>query len=159
MSSQQIISSSAMPLQKLPPYPDGANSPMTAGIVTQKQNAELQNTRNKIGGYKRHRRLKGGAVSVQVPPVPTGTVNPAATDSNYKDITQLAQQQQTDMVFDNAKNPSDTASLAAKQQALHSGKVGGKKGGSWPLWRCLSGGKRKTKRRSKKNKKRRSRRR
>lgn len=157
----QIISSSAMPEQKLPPYPDGANSPMKAGIIAQQQNAELQNARNKIGGSKHHKRTKnkrksrkykGGATPVvQVPAVPSGTVNQGATNSNYKDITALAQQQQTDMIFDNAQKPSDTALLSAKQQALYSGKTGGskrytnkRKGGSYPIWGCLSGGKRKS---------------
>jgi hypothetical protein len=172
-----IISSSAMPEQKLPPYPDGANSPMTAGIIAQQQNAELQNARNKIGGSKyrktKHnkRKYKGGATPVvQVPAVPSGTVNQGATNSNYKDITSLAQQQQTDMIFDSAQKPSDTALLSAKQQALYSGKTGGskrnrmtykrnhnkkqtnkrhvykRKGGSYPVWGCLSGGRKRTKR-------------
>lgn len=185
--NSQIISSSAMPEQKLPPYPDGANSPMKAGIIVQQQNAELQNARNKIGGTKYQRRIRnsrrtkrrhksrkynlnGGAPVVQVPAVPAGSVNPGATNNNYKDITALAQQQQTDMTFDNAQKPSDTALLSAKQQALYSGKTGGskrnrynskrytnkRKGGSYPVWGCLSGGKRRNKMNKRRTKSRRN---
>ena len=60
------------------------------------------------------------------------------------------QQQQTNATFDNAKTPSETAALQSQQQALYSGKTGGssKRGGSWPVWGCLSGGKKSRKCRS-----------
>jgi hypothetical protein len=106
-----IISPSAMPPQQLPSYPPGANSPMTAGIIKQQQQAEMQNIRNKIGG----------APVIQVPPVPSGSISPSATASNYKQITELAQTQATQSVYDTAKTQNDTSSIAAQQKAFYKG--------------------------------------
>jgi hypothetical protein len=114
-NSPQIIQASSMPQQQLPSYPAGANSPMTAGIIKQQQQAEMQNARNKIGG---------APPVVQVPPVPSGSVSPNSTASNYKDLTQLAQQQSTQAAYDNARTNSDTNAIASQQKAIYSGKGG-----------------------------------
>jgi hypothetical protein len=110
-NSQQIIQASAMPTQQLPSYPPGANSPMTAGIIKQQQQAEMQNTRNKIGG----------APVVQVPPVPSGSVSPDATANNYKNLTQLAQQQSAQSAYDTARTNSDTNAITSQQNAMYNG--------------------------------------
>ena len=122
-----MVSNSAMPTQELIPYPPGATSPMTAGIITQNKQAELQNSLTK-GGFKKKRRcMRGGAVAtnaspvVQVPSVPSGTVNPDATGANYKAISELAQQQATDAVYDKAQTPGDTALIQQQQQQQYKG--------------------------------------
>jgi len=124
MSNQPgMIKSNAMPEQVLPTMPPGSKGPMDAGIKMQQQ--QTANQMALIG-------KKGGAAVVQVPPVSSGAVNPEATGNNYKGLTELAQQQQTQAVFDKAQNPGDTAALQAQQQAMYKG--GNKRGGSWPKW-------------------------
>jgi hypothetical protein len=133
--------------------PPGSKGPMDAGVKMQQQQTASQMAL--IGGRKirgsRRNCMRGGATPVvQVPPVSAGAVNPQATQSNYTDLTQLAQMQSSQAAFDNAKTPEQTAGIAAQQQALYSGKTGGssKRGGSWPVWGCLSGGKKSRKCRS-----------
>ena len=132
MSIQPFTQSTAMPAQKFPPLPPGANSPMSAGIISQQNQAK--NQMNLVGaGLKR--RIRGGAQMVEVPPVPTSAPNSSLTGSNYKDLTQLAQNQQSQAVYDKAQSPSDTALI--QQKSLSGGSF---RGGSWPKWECLSGG-------------------
>jgi hypothetical protein len=118
---------SAMPQQDLKPYPPGASSPMTAGVITQNNQAERQNALiGNTGGSKR-----GGAVAtnaspvVQVPSVPSGAVSPEATGANYKAISELAQEQATNAVYDTAKNSGDTALIEQQQGQQY--KVGGRR--------------------------------
>jgi|688.fasta_scaffold08960_9 hypothetical protein len=161
MSNQQIIQSNAMPEQVLTTMPPGSKGPMDAGVKMQQQQTASQMALiggRKIRGSRRNcmskymsKFMRGGATPVvQVPPVSAGAVNPQATQSNYTDLTQLAQMQSSQAAFDNAKTPEQTAGIAAQQQALYSGKTGGssKRGGSWPVWGCLSGGKKSRKCRS-----------
>ena len=68
---------------------------------------------------RRCSRRKGGAPLVAVPPVPSGTVNPSLTEANYKALTQLAQTQSGQAVYDSAKTSGDTAAIATKQQMLY----------------------------------------
>ena len=87
---------SAMPPQDLKAFPPGASSPMTAGVIMQNNQAELQNSliSNKGGSKKKRRCMRGGAVAtnaspvVMVPSVPSGTVSPDATGANYKAISE-----------------------------------------------------------------------
>lgn len=153
MSDNTIIQSKAMPSQSLVPLPPGATSPMNAGYINQQN--QIKSQMNLVGSSK------GGAPVVQVPPVSSSAPNSQLTGSNFKDLTQLAQTAQTNSTFDNAKTASDTDALQQQQQSLY--KSGGakrksadkrkyKRGGSWPNWRCLSGGK-KTKRKGRKTRK------
>jgi hypothetical protein len=159
--SNNIIQSSAMPKQTITPLAPGATSPANSALITSQLQTQQHMAligQGKSGGTKKYyKKYRGGSAPVvQVPPVSSGTVNPQQTASNYTGLTKLAQDQQTQAVFDNAKNPGDTAALQAQQEAIY--KSGGskkrtnKKGGSWPKWGCLSGGK-KSKRRTNKNKK------
>ena len=123
-----LSTNSAMPRQDFKPYPGGANSPMTAGIVTQNNQAELQNSLiGKGGTKKKYRIMRGGAVAsnaspvVLVPSVPSGTVSPEATGENYKLISELAQQQAADSTYDNAKTSGDTALLQQQQEQQYKG--------------------------------------
>ena len=158
MSIEPMIKSSAMPAQTVIPLPPGATSPMNAGYINQQN--QIKSQMNLIGSGKR-KRSRGGAPVVEVPPVSSSAPNSQLTGSNFKDLTQLAQTQQTQAAFDTAKTASDTASIQQQQQSLY--KSGGskiksgskrkyKKGGSWPKWECLSGGK-KSKRKGRKGRK------
>ena len=117
-----LSTNSAMPQQYLKPYPPGATSYMNAGIVTQNNQAELQNALTTGGFKQKHRIIKGGAVAtnaspvVLVPSVPSGTVNPDATGENYKAISILAQQQAGDAIYDTAQTSGDTALIQQQQQ-------------------------------------------
>jgi len=157
MSNQNIIQSTSMPRQEIPAMPPGSKSLMDAGIkMQQQQDANQMALIGKSGGsrYKRRRSrskknrrsrrfIMGGSV-IQVPPVPTGTPNASATGSNYKGLTELTEQQASQSVFDTAQTPAQTASIAAQQQTGKSGgSRKGKRGGSWPVWGCMSGGSKK----------------
>jgi hypothetical protein len=156
MSNQpNMIQSTAMPPQVVPAMPAGATSPMSAGVKLQEQQNTNQMAligQGKSGGSKRRYLRRGGAAVVQVPPVPSGTVNPDATGGNYQALTSLSQNTQTQAVFDTATTPAQTAGIAAQQQALYKGGSSrrGKRGGSWPVWGCFSGGK-KSRRRGRKS--------
>jgi len=120
---------SAMPPQDLKAFPPGASSPMTAGVIMQNNQAELQNSliSNKGGSKKKRRCMRGGAVAtnaspvVMVPSVPSGTVSPDATGANYKAISELAQQQAVDAVYDTAKTSGETALIQQQQQEQYKG--------------------------------------
>ena len=148
MSKPIIIPSTAVPPQILPPMPAGSTSINDAGIKIQQQQAQSQTALAKTGGFKR--KMRGGAVPVmQVPNPPSYAVNKGATQDSYTQLTKVAQDQQNGSTFDKAQTSADTAALQAQQQALYSGtSTGGskkrrmtKRGGSWPVWGCLSGGK------------------
>ena len=141
MSNQpNMIQSNAMPQQVLTTMPPGSKGPMDAGVKMQQQQTDNQMALiGKKGGSRYRSKYNGGAAPVvQVPPVTAGVPHSSQTGDNYKGLTELAQQQQTQAVFDKAQNPGDTAALQAQQQAMYKG--GNKRGGSWPKWGCLSGG-------------------
>jgi hypothetical protein len=157
-----IVNTGAMPTQDISAMPAGATSPMNAGMLKQQEQIDQHMAligNGKSGGSKRNQtkrdKLIGGTVVpvVQVPQVQSGSVNPQATSSNYTDLTKLSQNIQTGAAFDEAKTPAQTAGIAAQQQALYKGGSyrKGKRGGSWPVWGCLSGGKKSRKRRGKKS--------
>ena len=135
--SQNIIKAGAMPQQTIPTLKAGATSPMASAQIQQQQNINAQMALiGKSGGArrrksrrnkrdKRNKKLKGGT-AIAVPPVPPGSVNPQQTAGQYAELTSLAEKQAAQSVYDSGK----TAAVAAKQS-----------GGSWPNWRCLSGGK------------------
>lgn len=150
---------SAMPPQKVTPLEAGATSPGNSALIAANKDVENHMALiGKSGGSNKRsnrRQLKGGASGVassaapvvQVPSVPGGAVNPEATGANYKALAEVSQQQAGQAVFDTAQNPGDTAKIASEQQAMYKGgskkrtsKSKSKRGGSWPVWGCLSGG-------------------
>ena len=115
-----IITSSSMPKQEVPPYPSGANSPMTAGIkIQQQQTANQMALIGSSGGSKRWK--KGGAPQVLVPPVSTGAVNPQQTQELFAKITSVSETEKVNSSFDNTKTQAQVANVAAQQQALYTG--------------------------------------
>jgi len=164
MSSQsRVIQTGALPPNTTNPLPPGANNIYTAGIIKQNEQNVNQNTLvgNKQSGGKKL--FKGGTQPpvVQVAATPSYAVNKTQTNDINTQIAELAVTNQNNSIFDQTVNgnQSDTAKLAAEQQAIYSGKGGAKrrlsqykKGGAWPIWGCYSGGKKSSKNsRSKKN--------
>ena len=159
MSSDQstdttnVKQATAMPAQTMQSYPPGAYSMMTAGPALQQQQATAQQNLIKTSGGRRrkHRRsLRGGNGMVAVPPVPVSAPDPDYTRANYTALTNLAEVGASQAVFDTAQTPADTAAIATQTG-------GSKKGGSWPMWSCLSGGKKYRRKTRKSRKTRRSR--
>ncbi len=169
MSTQQRVVPGALPPNKVPPLEAGATNPFDSAIIKQNNQNIAQNTLagnpKQSGGKKRYR---GGAAPlspapaqppvVQVAVAPSYAVNKADTNNINTQIAGLALSNQNNAAYDGTVNgnPGDTAIIAAQQQATYNGKGGSKsksrkhlkKGGSWPVWGCLSGGKksRKTRR-------------
>lgn len=115
-----IITSSSMPKQEVPPYPSGANSPMTAGIkLQQQQTANQMALIGSSGGSKRWK--KGGSPQVLVPPVSSGAVNPQQTQDLFAKITSVAETEKVNSSFDNTKTQAQVANVASQQEALYKG--------------------------------------
>jgi len=142
MSSQSngsVIQAGAMPAQTIKPLPPGATSPGNAAYMKSQEQAAQQSAlikTGKTGGTRR--RIKGGA-SVQVPPVPAGTINAGSTQANYTKLTTLAETGQANAAYDQSGSAAQTAQIAAQQQAKYQA------GGGSIKWGCLSGGKSKRK--------------
>lgn len=146
------VKSSAMPAQTVQPLATGATSPMQSAQMQQQQQTQQQMAligKGKSGGGKRKRYLtkrtkfRGGASGVAnsaqivVPAVQPGAVNSAKTESQYADLTALASKQESEAVFDSG----NTAGVAATQKGGRKMKSERKMKGGWPIWGCLSGGK------------------
>lgn len=163
-----ILQAGAMPPQIITPLAAGATSPMQSAQIQQQQQTDKQMALigTKGGGKRRggkrrgstqrrtkrrsakRRQFKGGAngvannAQILVPSVQAGAVNSEQTAGQYADLTALASTQQSQAVYDKG----NTASVAAQQGGNNM------KGGTWPVWGCLSGGK-KTRRKNKRYKK------
>lgn len=143
----KIIDNTALPPQKITPLPPGASNIFEAGLITQKNEAALQ--QSLVGGIRRRkksRRIKGGAIPVIVAPsAPSFDTNPELTNQLFGGLSELAMKTQNDAAFDRTVSgtQSEVAKIASEQQAPFKGgrkrKTSNKKGGSF--WGCLSGGK------------------
>jgi hypothetical protein len=160
-----IVANDAMPQQTVKPFPGGANNIYSAGVVEANNQNALQNAliNPSSGGKKRKYRFKGGAAEVLVPPVPSYAPGSSQATTNNTALTSLALKTQNGAAYDNTVNssPAEVASISAQQNSVYYGSGGSikkksiskskyKKGGSWPKWGCLSGGK-KTRRNKKKH--------
>jgi len=102
-----IVASSAMKPQVLPPLSAGATSPMASAQIAQQQQIDKQMALiGKSGGGKRRmnggkRRISGGATQILVPSVQPGAVNSQQTADSFKALTQVAEQQAGQAVYDN----------------------------------------------------------
>lgn len=123
--NQKMIAASAMPPQTISPFPAGASSPMMAGKLAGEQQTAAQMALIGKSGGKRSKKIIGGNTSsvpvVQVPPVPVGAPNPSLTQGNYQKLTELAQQQAGNAVYDKAQTTGQTAAISAQQNKLYSG--------------------------------------
>jgi hypothetical protein len=149
-TKQIIIDKQVLPQQQITPFPQGAGNIFEAGMITQKNEAALQ--QSLVGGIRRRkkmsksRRIKGGAIPVIVAPsAPSFAANPESTNQLFGGLTELAMKTQNDAAFDRTVSgtQSDVAKIALEQEAPFKGgrkrKTSNKKGGSF--WGCLSGGK------------------
>jgi hypothetical protein len=175
-NGQPIIQSTALTNSTTKPFPPGSNSIYSAGVVEQRNQSQMQTDLvKKSGGSRRSgsrrrtrsRRMRGGQPMVAVQPAPSYAPDKTATNNNNAALTELAQKTQNNAAFDKTTSQSQVATISTQQQNIYNGKGGkkkyrknGKKGGSWPHWGCLSGGKltRLTRRKYKKKKSRKTRR-
>jgi hypothetical protein len=166
MSSQpRVVQTGALPPQTRPPLEAGSSNVFNSAI--QKSNNQTASQMALIGGRKK--RYRGGANSpvVQVAAAPSYAVNKDATNDINTQIYGLAVSNQNNAAFDGLTNGNsgNTAIIAAKQQETYTGNGGSKfksksksrkhlkKGGYWPVWGCLSGGKKSRKSRSSRRRK------
>lgn len=131
---------SALPPYETKPYPNGGNSPMSAGLASSQQQTINQmaligksgGSKHKIKRRTNRRYMKGGVSSQsqpvsQVTPIPPGSVNPNETTASYTQLAQLANSANTNATYDTAKTPAQTAQLQQQQQNIYNGKGGSKK--------------------------------
>jgi hypothetical protein len=156
MSSQpRVVQTNSLPLNTVKPFPAGSNSVYTAGVVDQKNQNLSQNSlvgNKQSGGTKRKSCIRGGQPPVvQVTTAPSYAVNKTDTNNINAQITGLAVSAQNNAAFDGTvnTNQANVAEINANQNKTFYGSGGSrrrkrrvsyKKGGSWPVWGCLSGG-------------------
>jgi hypothetical protein len=163
--TQKVLPNPNLPPPTMSPIPGGSVG--KAVIITQNQQANAQNSLAQTGGIRRnskmnkHRSMKGGeAAVIAVAGAPSFAPDPAAVNANNKSIAMLAAGSGENAKYDALPNQASVARMAAGNSQNSSVKTGGsrrkrraalksKKGGSWPAWGCLSGGKKS--RRHKKN--------
>ena len=155
-----VVANNFMPPPTVKPFPGGANNVYSAGVVqSNTQNARQNALINPSsgGGKKRKYRFKGGAAQVLVPPVPSYAANQGGAQANNTAITTLSLKTGNAAAYDNTVNgnQAQVANISAQQNKVYysggrSIKQKSMKGGSWPKWGCLSGGK-KTRRNKKKH--------
>ena len=172
--SQPRVVESALPLNTTKPLPQGANNIYTAGVITHKNDVQQQVKLTQNGGIRKKRKsrcMKGGNASVAsnsapvvvVSAAPSYDPNPDATNSINTQLAGLANITASEAALDKTvgEDQAAAAAISAQQQQQYFGSKGGsrirrklsqskhKKGGSFPKWQCLSGGK-KSKRHTKK---------
>jgi hypothetical protein len=147
MATTNNIPANAVPKQEVQPLAPGAISPgQSAYINSQQQLATQRALTGKTGGKTGKKRGGASQPEIVVPTPPPGPTA-AASQANYTGLTALAQQQQQQATFDSAKTPAQTAALQAQNNQMYKGgsrkysRRRYKRGGSWPKWGCLSGGK------------------
>lgn len=159
---ERIVENTALPQQEIKPLLVGANNPFESAMMAQQNEAKLLNSL--VGGVRRRKKskshrikLKGGSIGsipvIIAPSAPSIDSSPAVTNANFIKITELAAGAKNAAAFDTTTSQSQVAKIAENQEAVYFGKGGkkkrsSKKGGSFPVWGCLSGGKK-----SKKHKK------
>jgi hypothetical protein len=144
-SNPTIIQSTAMPVQTIMPLAPGATSPMQSVQMNQQQQLNQQMAligngggRTRFSKRRKSRKLRGGTTGVAnntqilVPSVQPGAVNSGQTAEQYAALTALASRQQSEAVYD-TKNLKGGKRLKCNKRM---------KGGMWPVWGCLSGGRR-----------------
>jgi hypothetical protein len=138
--------------QTVAPPPPGSNGSIYSnGAAISKNNAELQNTTNKIGGSKRS--FRGGAaevITVSPMTVPyreagTGDNTTAANLTNStKAQSEIYANKQYDLCV-GSKDATCGQSGGRKKRVMRKSLTNQQSlRGGWPAWGCMSGGKRKT---------------
>lgn len=146
MSTQTPIPGLIQPTVKS--YPEGANSPASAGkVIHQNNGLRLHNINGLSAGSRRRKR--GGGDDVHVP-----FLKPMYESQNGQEADPVAQQAQGQSI-----NMQSTANNVYDDQATKMGGSRRRRGGNpdWS-WGCYNGGRRRTKRRKTKKHKKKTRR-
>lgn len=163
IQGQRVVQTNALPPNTVPPLEAGSSNIFESAAMKSTNQNQLQNTLVKQGGRVRKckMRMRGGANGVSSSAAPVVVVagaasydpNPAATNANNMQLAGLANTVSSQAALDQTvgKSQASAAAISAQQQAVYNGKGGSslkkkkivskKKGGSWPVWGCLSGGK------------------
>lgn len=162
VQGERIVQTNALPPQTIPPLEPGAPNVFASAAMKGTNQNQLQATLGQNGGIKRRKmRMRGGAngVATNAAPVvvvagaPSYDPNPAATNANNMQLAGLANTVSSQAALDGTVGQSQAvlAEAVNKQQSVYDGKGGSsswkkrrsskKKGGAWPVWGCLSGGK------------------
>lgn len=155
MGDQRIVKTNALPENTIKPLPPGAKGIGDAVSISLTNQYKMQNTlTNQSGGIKKNKmRLRGGS-----PPVVVVGSAPSyydqnlssATNANNIKLAELANKVQSQQSYDNTvgKSQASVAEISSNNDKLYYGNKGGskrrrssKRGGSFPKWGCLSGGK------------------
>jgi hypothetical protein len=135
----------------LKPNAVGATSIYNSAYITQQNQNKLQ---NQLGAGRKVKKMRGGdPTSIQVPAPPSYSPNPELTQGNYTQLTNGMSNLQAESKYDNLAQPPKSGGKKRIKSTFFS-----KRGGYWPKWGCLSGGKKskkhsyKIKTKSKRNK-------
>jgi hypothetical protein len=129
----------------LKPNAVGATSIFNSAYITQQNQNKLQ---NQLGAGRKIKKMRGGlSSSMQVPAPPSYSPNPELTQGNYTQLTKGMSNLQAESKYDNLAQPPKSGGSKRIKSTFFS-----KRGGYWPKWGCLSGGKKSKKNKSKRNK-------
>jgi len=159
IQGERIVQTGALPPQTVPPLEPGAKNVFQSAAIKGTNDSVALATLGQNGGIKKRKmRMRGGAngVASEAAPVivvagaPSYDTNPKSTDANYTQLAALANVTASQAALDKTVGgtQSQAAAISAQQQAVYNGTGGSrrrraskKKGGAWPVWGCLSGGK------------------
>lgn len=162
VQGQRIVQTGALPPQTVSPLEPGAkNVFQSAAMKSTNQNEALAALGNQSGGVRKRKiRMRGGANGVASEAAPVIVVagaasydtNPAATNAINVQLAGLSNTVAAQKALDGTVGgtQAEAAAISAQQQAVYYGNGGSswkkrrtskKKGGAWPVWGCLSGGK------------------
>jgi len=172
MSSQPVpvanngVSALAPPPQQIPPTNGSIFNTVNSKMATSSANQNCLTTGNcsKTGG-KRYK-SKGGATSMVAPPLYNPVPDGGTSQTNANNITKSTVAMNVNSGFDACagKGAGCTTGVQTTQQQILKGgmnmrginmggrsikRTKGKRGGSWPKWGCMSGGKKSRKNKSK----------
>jgi hypothetical protein len=166
MSSQPVsvsnsaVSSLAPPPQQITQTNGSIFNTVNSKMATSSANQNCLTTGNcnKTGG-KRYK-SKGGASTMVAPPLYNPVPDGGTSQTNANNITKSTVAMNVNSGFDACAGKGagcTTGVEASQQQILNGGRKKGrgssKRGGSWPKWGCMSGGKKsRTGKKSRKNK-------
>jgi len=160
VQGDRIVQTDALPQNKVQPLEAGSSNVFQSAAMKSTNQNQLQNTLIKQGGgvRKRKMRLRGGANGVASNTTPVIVVSgPRSYDTNTHDTTlnntllaRLANTVAAQGALDGTvgQSQASAAAISAKNEAIYNGKGGSRRrrttkktGGAWPVWGCLSGGK------------------
>lgn len=156
----RVVQTGALPPNNVAPLEAGSSNVYQSAAMKSTNQNQLQNTLTKQGGRPRKRKMqmRGGAngVANNAAPVvvvagaPSFDTNKGGTNANNVAIATLANKTSSQAALDGTVGgtQAQAAAISANQQNEYYGTGGShrrrtsyKKGGSFPVWGCFSGGK------------------